>query len=41
MMFQNLIGTNIEVYVNAMLDNSMQEVEHLKHLGKCFEVMKR
>ena len=40
-MFKNLIGKTMEVYVDDMLIKSRVAGDHVDHLGQMFEILRR
>ena len=41
MMFKDLIGKTIEVYMDDLLVKSRMVGDHVEHLGKMFEILKK
>ena len=39
--FNNLIGSTIEVYVDDMLVKSVLRMDHLQYLGKAFDLLRK
>lgn len=39
--YKNLIGDSMEVYVDDMLIKNLQVVEHIEHLKRAFEILRR
>ena len=40
-MFREEIGKTMEVYVDDMLVKSEKEVDHIRHLERCFDILRK